>query len=270
MSKRSCFFGVLLAIVFYSSSASAALFDYRIPGTAALAVRDAVPAAQRLGTRAFVWPLLAKYYEHFRYEEDSRSMREAPFRERVRADLLDLTTRYRVVDLFFLAHTNNDIDIVASLPEENRSKIRLVYNTGCMNSSQGPRWIELGVKTYIGHPGISYSPVFLYYFLPHWLVARKSILQVVEEGNAFMRSALESAFNDVFMRLPGEWRTNEEIYRDSRARLFGEFTINVNDHNEVHPDPLDVDNLPSGVQDFLGSYHERLTRRTVDAVEGAY
>ena len=72
------------------------------------------------------------------------------------------------MDLYLLAHHNHYVNWVAQVPAAARSHLRLVYNTGCRDVRQGPRWLNLGARAYVGHPGESASPVFYFFFLRRW------------------------------------------------------------------------------------------------------
>jgi hypothetical protein len=92
--------------------------------------------------------------------------------------------------LFLLAHGNSFIHWVRELPPERRSRIRLVYNAGCQNLQQGPMWLRLGAKAYVGHPGVSESSVFYFYFLRRWVRDGATLENAVAESNGLMQSAL--------------------------------------------------------------------------------
>ena len=101
-------------------------------------------------------------------------------------DALDEATRtHHAVDVFLLAHTNSFVDWVAELPAD----LRFMYNTGCRNVSQGPRWLALGAKSYVGHPGVSASPVFYYFMLRRWS-GGQSLEQSVADSWRNTRTAL--------------------------------------------------------------------------------
>ncbi len=132
---------------------------------AAVAIRDDVTPFQKWGSREFTLPYIEQHYGrawYFTLSGDQHQVEE--FHDAVGAAL----KQYAAVDLYLLAHSNKLIDWVAVLPEEDRARLRLVYNTGCTDLKQGPRWLELGAKAYVGHPGKSMSPVFYVYFLRRW------------------------------------------------------------------------------------------------------
>ena len=153
---------------------------------AALAIRDNVTPFQKWGSKQFTWPYLDRYYDAAWYftQSDSDNCKEA-----FQSCLSTALERYAEVDLFLLAHGNYFVQWVAELPAERRDRIRLVYNTGCRDLRQGPLWLSLGEKAYVGHPGVSASPVFYFYFLRR--SARGAALQdAMDESNALMRSTL--------------------------------------------------------------------------------
>ncbi len=156
---------------------------------AAVAIRDNVTPFQKWGSRNFTWSYLRRYYDTAWYftQSDSDNCKPAFL-----SCLDKALERYEEVDLFLLSHGNPFVRWVAELPSQRRSHIRLVYNTGCRNLQQGPLWLSLGVKAYVGHPGDSASPVFYVFFLRRW--TRGATLQeAMDESNRLMRSTLARA-----------------------------------------------------------------------------
>jgi hypothetical protein len=153
---------------------------------AAVAIRDNVTPFQKWGSRHFTWPYLERYYDAAWYFTQSNSDN---CQQAFLAGLDAALARYPQVDLYLLAHGNLFVSWVAQLPAERRCRIRLVYNTGCRDLRQGPLWLSLGARAYVGHPGDSASPVFYFYFLRRW--ARGAPLAVaMAEANGLMRSTL--------------------------------------------------------------------------------
>lgn len=132
---------------------------------AALAIRDNVTPFQKWGTHVFTWRYLTRYYGGAWYFTQSK---KGDLEKEFVACLDSALRHYPQVDLFLLAHTNSYIKWVAQIPEERRQNLRLIYNTGCHNLPQGEEWLKLGAKTYVGHPGVSSSSVFYYFFLRAW------------------------------------------------------------------------------------------------------
>lgn len=147
---------------------------------AAFAVRDRVPAFQQWGSRAFTVPSLQAAYGEVEYltirgaNEDHRE----DFVQRLQR----LLESHASVDLFVLAHSNHVIDWVAPLDAALRRRLRLVYNTGCFDARQRERWLELGARSYVGHVGLSESPIFYVFFLRRWLRGQP-LADAVAEGN---------------------------------------------------------------------------------------
>jgi hypothetical protein len=154
-----------------------------------VAIRDDVPPFQKWGSRTFTWGYLDRYYDSAAYlTQDGPGDRRHEFLARLDAAL----EGHKQVDLFLLAHRNEFISWVATLPAGRRSRLRLVYNTGCRDLGQGPRWLGLGARAYVGHPGLSASPVFYVFFLRRW--ARGYVLRdAVAEANGLMRAELARA-----------------------------------------------------------------------------
>ncbi|HEX73462.1 MAG TPA: hypothetical protein ENN65_09125 [Candidatus Hydrogenedentes bacterium] len=155
---------------------------------AAVAIRDDVTPFQKWGTKMFTWGYLRRYYDVAWYFTQSR---ENDQEESLLASLNIALERYPQVDVFLLAHDNRYLNWVAALPAERRQRLRFVYNTGCHNQPQGPRWITLGADAYVGHPGYSLSPFFYYYFLRRWTRGH-TIQEATEESNRLMERAFKT------------------------------------------------------------------------------
>lgn len=132
---------------------------------AAVAIRDDVIAFQKWGSRAFSEPYLDRYYGSVVYLTQTD-----PYDKRTefQAAIVAAAANHEHVDLFLLAHSNRFINWVRDLPLETRSKLRLVYNTGCDDATQGINWLSVGARAYVAHKGVSMSPVFYVYFLRRW------------------------------------------------------------------------------------------------------
>jgi hypothetical protein len=187
---------------------------------AALAIRDNVAPFQKWGSKQFTAPYLDKYYGAAWYftQTDAGDCKPAFL-----ARLGQALGRYPAVDLFLLAHGNQFILWVAELPPQLRRGLRLVYNTGCRDLEQGPAWLDLGAKAYVGHPGDSASPVFYFYFLRRW-TRGASLREAVDESNGLMRSALVRAeFSSLGARDAGRVSQESEAfcYGDGGLRLQG-------------------------------------------------
>ncbi len=183
---------------------------------AALAIRDNVTPFQKWGSKHFTQPYLDRYYDAAWYftQSDTDDCKQA-FLSRLDAAL----QRYAEVDLYQLAHGNYFVRWVAELPPDRRGRIRLVYNTGCRDLQQGPLWLSLGAKAYVGHPGVSASPVFYVYFLRRW--TRGAALQdALDESNGLMRSTLARAAFLSFGKLDAA-----RTYQESEAFCYGKKEI---------------------------------------------
>ena len=137
------------------------------------------------------------------------------------ATLTHTLTEYDTVDLFLLAHSNRYIDWVATIDPALRTKIRLVYNTGCYDATQAQAWLQLGAHTAVAHPGLSDSPVFYFFFLRRWTLG-ESLDQVVVASNERMRTVLELASAATQQRL-----NSKEHYANSQALCFGDCSITI-------------------------------------------
>ena len=147
---------------------------------AAIAVRDDVIAFQKWGTRSFTLPALERGYDRVWYftESEGNGARAAFV-----TAVAEACAEYGTVDLYLLAHGNRYVDAVAALGPEHTSTLRLVYNTGCGDADQSSRWLAIGADAYVGHVGVSQSPVFFVYFLRRW-VAGVALNEAVVDSNA--------------------------------------------------------------------------------------
>lgn len=146
---------------------------------AAVAIRDDVTPFQKWGSREFTLPYVEGYYDrawYFTLSGDQSQIHD--FVAAVRTAL----SEYPAVDLYLLAHSNELVRWVGTVSEADRTRLRLVYNTGCTDLKQGPQWLALGAKAYVGHAGQSLSPVFYVYFLRRWTRGER-LDEAVGDGN---------------------------------------------------------------------------------------
>ena len=190
-------------------------------GRAALAIRDNVPPWQKWITKVFTLPHLRRCYGRAVYFTQSGprdSDRKQEFQETLRRALEDSDE----VDLFLLSHGNNYCAWVRELDPQLTHKLRLVYNTGCVNAGQGPAWLQLGADTYIGHPGWrSASCVFYVSFMRRWCRGTGA-RAAMERANAFTKRTLARA--DLLTRgaYPGR-----RIWPATEAQQYGESDITI-------------------------------------------
>ncbi len=155
---------------------------------AAVALRDAVPKYQQVGTELFTAPRLESAYARAWY------LTATPDDDQHRAfvDALSEATRdHAEVDVFFLAHGNRYVRWVEEVPAAQRARIRLVYDTGGGSATQGPQYLRLGVKAFVGHPGGNIAPLFYVKFLPRWIAGEK-LAPAVAAANAETHEAMVS------------------------------------------------------------------------------
>jgi hypothetical protein len=172
---------------------------------AAVAIRDHVIPFQKWGTKLFTLPHLEDGYDKVYY------LTQATFgdkRHELADAVEDALRHYDEVDIFLLAHGNFFIDWIAGIDPALRQKIRLVYNTGCGNASQGDMWLAEGADAYVGHPALhSVSPAFYFYFLRRW-VRGYSLGEAVADANRAAAKRLD-------------WFGQASPLTDATAVLFG-------------------------------------------------
>ncbi len=161
---------------------------------AVLAIRDSVASFEQFGTELFTAPYLDAYYDKSCYFTQKTKLDKQKL---IVQTLEQLCQSYQSVDIFLLAHTNRYIKWFRNIPDSLRTKIRLVYNTGCHNANQGDKWLHLGADAYIGHKGkCSLSPFFYVYFLRRW-VSGYGLQTAVNASNA--KAELEIKFLETFL-----------------------------------------------------------------------
>lgn len=182
---------------------------------AAVAIRDAASPYLQWATMLFAWPTLQKgydrvYYFNQRTDEDQK--------ERIIGTLRKVLEHYRHVDLYLLAHGSNRFVnwVREHLSYTEIRRLRLVYNTGCGNESQGALWRKLGVHAYVGHGGgVSVSPIFFFFFVRRW-VRNYTLEQSVHEANWYTRHHLLLLGKLSIGQLSGS-----QMWLDTRAIRFG-------------------------------------------------
>ncbi len=180
---------------------------------AAVAIRDDVLPWHKWITKSFTLPQLNRCYAKVCYFTQSWG---GDKREEFQSCLSSALEEHEQVDIFLLAHSNNYIDWAEALDPELRSRIRLVYNAGCHDASQGDRWLRLGAKSYIGHPGWSESSSFYFYFLRRW-VRGYTAREAMSVANRLTQEYLLRAERHSGGRYPGS-----KFWPETKAILFGE------------------------------------------------
>jgi len=180
--------------------------------SAAIALRDHVPLEQKLGTQAFTVPHLSAAYDHVAYltadeDDDARTAWRAA---------LDTARRdHCVVDLFFLAHGDDFVSWYASIPVNERPRLRFVYDTGAGDLRQGARWIDEGARSFVGHPGGNVAPVFYAFFLPAFLDGAR-LDQAVARANERTKKTIDAVRSFLADGEP------EQLWRGTRAEIVGD------------------------------------------------
>lgn len=185
------------------------------PCSTAIALRDRVPDEQMLGTKAFTVPLLLGTYPEYRYLEASD---DDNGRARLVAALAEARAAHDgegcSVDLFLLAHGDDFASWVEAIPPDQVPPLRLVYDTGAGDAAQGPRWLALGARSFVGHPGGNLAPVFYAYLLPAWLQG--------EPLGDIVASANRRTFATIMAARPYLGDDTGPLWRGTRAQLFGD------------------------------------------------
>lgn len=219
--RRSRF--LVFVAAFAAGCATALKSGFESPPTAAaIAIRDDVSDFQKWGTRAFTRPFLGAGYAAAWYFVEDREREPAGKHRAFVGALKRALASHDAVDIFLLAHSNHYIDWVSEIDPAMRARIRLVYNTGCGDAEQGDRWLELGAKAYVGHPGDNIAPIFYFYFLPTW-VAGSPLSDAVAAANRETKSQIFAG--------PAGWvlallsQDAGRYWKGTEARIFGDGTI---------------------------------------------
>jgi hypothetical protein len=213
-----------LAFLFLAACTSSAPSAPR-PRVAAVAIRDVVPGYQQWSTEKFTVPRLEEGYDaHWYLTESKRGEKHQDFVDA----LTEACRKHDAVDVWLLAHGNRYVQWVAEVPEPERKKLRLVYNTGGGDADQGSAWLRLGARAYVGHPGGNIAPLFYARFLPAWLEG-KPLKDAVDVSNKAMKDDLDSTLAKLVESAagkPGDLRrleagTDAVLYGDASAKHAG-------------------------------------------------
>ncbi|MBK7857253.1 MAG: hypothetical protein IPJ65_01260 [Archangiaceae bacterium] len=207
--------GLAVTVVLLGTCGAIALVPRSGPhraGEAAVAIRDAVPGYQQLFTERYTVPRLEAAYERYWYFTEASGL--ARHRELYQA-LDEATLHFAHVDLFLLAHGNRYVDIVRRLPDEQRARLRLVYDTGGGSARQGPEWMRLGIGSFVGHPGGNVAPAFYVEFLPRWLKDQDAP-KAVREANLKVHGWMYGTVGNVANR----FTDRDALWDGTEAQLF--------------------------------------------------
>ncbi len=214
-----------------SSTPSEAFFDSY--GTPAVMVKDAAilvvigtgnPVSDHLA-KEMVEPAAWTYESSAIFEIDDfedYAQYETKFLERLEQELRSKSA----VDIIVLRHTNSMDRTLAKVPAELRKKIRLVYNTGCTNAHGGDAYMKLGIGAYIGHPGISCSPVFVSLFKDRWLNGY-SLKDAVKLANDDLEADLMHGVLGDICKKATSADSREEAFAATKAQLFGNTSLTI-------------------------------------------
>ncbi len=190
--------------------------------TAAIAIRDDVPAYQKAASEWFTVPYIKDSYDRSWYLTEGNG---APMHDEALQALEEATASCEWVDLFLLTNGKRYVDWVAELDAPKRARIRLVYNTGAGGASEADEWMALGVRAYVGHADVNVAPVFYVFFLPAW-TRGVPLSDAVDAANAETHSLLfgerSSWLLSLFHGVTGGTRNSDELWRGTEARIFGD------------------------------------------------
>lgn len=171
-----------LIIAFMLSDCSLHTREVTYTHRAAIVIRGPNDFFQQWVTKAFTVGVLNNSYSQITYyNQKNADDKKVKFISKV----TDTLKKYPITDIFLLGHgTRRYLFWVENyIPKSLRRKIRLVYHSGCGSILHGKDWIKQGAISYVGHgEGMSWSPVFFYFFLRRW-VRGYTLYQSVKEAN---------------------------------------------------------------------------------------
>ncbi len=213
---------MLLSGLFQGASASQRSDDFsweRIPavsGTGIFLILDNPPF--NWFSKNFVVGLAGSYEESGILEErDRRNWGEGhpAFIEQISGMLNHMAA----VDIFIFSHTNSYYSLINQIDPKLRKRIRLVYNAGCYNALDAPRWLALGIGAYVGHPGTSCSPLFVYHFKHYWFWGY-TVRGATDVANDKTANDIRSAGFGPLCQLMS-FQGKEEAIKATHAEVFG-------------------------------------------------
>ncbi len=217
----------LLALTLLTSCQIArSAFVDQTPQIAAIAIRDDVPDYQKFATRHFTLAFIAPAYSGFGYFVEGAPIPWSQTRAEFLSALERALATYEAVDLFLLAHSNSYLDWIAELDPNLRRHLRLVYNTGCGDAAQGQRWLDLGARAYVGHPGDNIAPLFDYFFLPEWTAGRR-LEDAVASANARTREDLFDGAVGWMTEVTEDLDAPARYWQATRALVYGDGRITI-------------------------------------------
>jgi len=194
---------------------------------AVVVLRDHVPRYQKLASEQFTLHYVEDAYDECAYLEATAT-------DAGKTRLLDALTAAAkandTVDLVLLAHGNRYDDWVASLDGATRAKLRFVYNTGGGDASQGPAWLALGARAYVGHPGGNVAPVFLAHLLPRWVDGTRlddAVDAANKQTKADLDSTAASVVTSVLAALGGPKTNTARLWAGTEAQLYGDGSLTL-------------------------------------------
>ena len=183
----------------------------------AIALRDFVPAEQRIASQQFTAPLLRGYgaadarYLTATADDDGRVL----MGEALRA----AKDRGCAVDLWLMDNSGAYVSWLESLPREQRPVLRLVYDTGAGGGAYAARWLHVGARTVVAHSGGgNLAPVFYVLFLPRFMHGL-SVADAVDDANR----ETSAVVHGVAKVIGSVADVNEgELWSNTEARVFGD------------------------------------------------
>ena len=194
---------------------------------AAIAFRDDVPGYQKVASQKYALHYLDGTYESVVYlEANPTDDGQVRLQDAVRA----AAVRFDTVDLFFLSNGGRYDLWARPLEAPVRAKLRFVYDTGAGDARQGPAWVALGARAFVGHPAGNVAPLFLGYFLPRWVQGvelRKAMDEANKETKGDLTGTLAKGVVGVLDKVGGPHLDTPKLWAGTEAELYGDPTLVV-------------------------------------------
>jgi hypothetical protein len=182
----------------------------------AISIRDDVSDFEKSGSYMFTNSRLKKTYKHVLYITIDK-----PWYEDMGlfSEIKTFIDKNDKIDIYLLAHGNDMISLFKKLDNQQKEKIRIVYNTGCANANQSYLWLGMGADSYISHNAEkSYSPIFYVFYLRRWCNGYK-LEEAVSQANIKQQKIIKVLSFFGF----------DPLFYDSKAQIYGNLNLKVNE-----------------------------------------
>lgn len=212
---------------------------------------------------SYVHMAIDRYKKVYDAPIDNDELSEEKNLERLTRFYSAVLSRHDAVDIYIFKHTNSEYRALQKIPLNLRKKLRLVYNSGCLNERDASTYLALGIEAFIGHRGISSSPVFGIPFmgcfagteklltipLPFLTGDPEPLKECVMRGNRSIRNIFSGDEASFWDNLPGyisnlqtgKDYTPAQIRESSYGHLYGSSETRLDQKREINESDLSPD-----------------------------